>query len=346
MNVEQLELKIDDFIVVLDVAQPYFEINTFMNNELSIDDLQKFEIQLNGFGLNKTDLWTIHSSNTLYANFKVSSGFMDQKMILQLPKDRIASDVGIYFTIVPHFIPGLILVNIKRTPILSGQTLSPTIQEVAGRYSFSYSLADILKYSLLEFPQLVNSFEVDSEHAGFKLDKPSLKLSTSPGYLVTSYALNVHFTILSEASVGQTAINGQISQSNLTIGTFTNIGTERLVFSEQLLSWSLSAQNKKYLKIGDLPINVNLSLIDTRSSLSYANFLIAALLVCKTNEYPNIFNAKDVNGNINLCGTCPKGATCSPTGAEAPSRVDGYYKSVDSNGVYSLQNVILLKLVK
>ena len=316
------------------VSQPFFSIDTFLNNEITADGVQQFTIPLNIYGFAVDDLWVIDPSNLLYSSFKAKNGTVMTPMVLNLPKNNLASAVLIYFYIGKYKVPGLISVTIRRTPVISGQNLSPTIQAEGDKYQFAFRIPGNMKYSLVDYTSLTNRYTLLPQHSGLVYDASSILMNPVPGHIITGYDIVAKFVVTSDAVVGQTVLNGFVSGTSTTIGTFSAVnGSEALAFIDQNMTWLYDNQNTKILKVGDFPLTVNLSFIDTKKPVdSVATFAIVASLICPSGYFPNVFGQSS-DGKISLCATCPVGATCSATGSASPKGLPGYYE-INTNGVF------------
>ena len=335
-DVQSISITVGNYTFVSFVVQPYFQINSFMNNDINEYGKQRFEMKLKLNGLNETDEWEIHPKNTLYSSFVRTRVLVSEFLVLELPQDKIANEISIYFTVGPFKIPGLIVLTIKRIPVFNGQSLTPLIQQTLNSYEFSFRLPNIVKFSLQEFPLIENTFTLDPAHVELRYDAPNILSRTPASYIVNSYELKYKFKVESEAVVGKTYLNNKPSGELITIGAFTNTNNERVAIENLELKWIFNTTNQKVIKVGEFPLMVNISLSDSKFSSSFASFSAVASLVCKSGEYPNVFGKKNSVGNIDLCSACPDGAECFAAGDQAPKRKDGYYR-IEESGAYSFQ---------
>ena len=328
-------VKIGVNTVTTAVSRPFFAIDTFLNNEITFDGLQKFTFALDTYGFDSNEKWVIDTSNELYNSFLSKNGSMSDQLTLHLPANKIAKDLTIYFYIGPYKVPGLICINIRRTPIITGQNLSPTIELLpSGNYQFGFRVPDVLRYSLVDYSSITNSYKALPEHLGLAYDSSNVLMYPIPQKTVSQYDINAKFNVVSDAAVGQTVLNNLESGTTTSIGYLSIInGVEKVTFINQNITWAYDNQNTKILKVGDFPLMVNLTFIDTKKqALSIASFSIVASLICPSGQFPNVFGQTNDN-KISLCATCPDGATCSATGTGIPQGKTGYYE-LNNNGVY------------
>ena len=319
------------------VSIPYYAIETYMNNELTIRGFQQFSIQLNDTGFKPNDQWFIHPSNSLYSSFQVANGNIQTPMVLNLPRNKIAIGVLIYFYVGNNKVPGLIRITIKRTPVITGKTLAPSVQLLnEADYQFSFSLAEILGNSFVDNNEIINTYHLLPEHQALQFDATLIMISPIPGYFVSQYDIDANFNVVKSAN-GRLQLNGiQDAFTNISIANYSDI-QQMSVRSLQLI-WKYDNENTKLLKVGEFPLTMNMSLIDTKNAESVAKFSVVASVVCPVGLFPNVFGRRH-NGKIRLCETCPDKSTCSSSGSVIPKGEIGYWE-IESEGAYSYAECI------
>eukprot|EP00834_Sanchytrium_tribonematis_P001302 NODE_31_length_37178_cov_0.413576.p1 type:complete len:1968 gc:universal NODE_31_length_37178_cov_0.413576:11393-5490(-) len=324
-----IQIKVGNFVSGwISVIKPLFRIKSYMNAEL-LNGKQHFEILLNRDGLKDTDIWEIDSSNDLFLAFSRPRGNISDLVIFDLDRDKTANGLAIYFTI-NSVVPGVIIVELKRTPTISGQNLTPNIYtDAAGNYLFSVIIKNILKYSLVDYPSLSNKYDSD-----YLVDNSRTFFNESQ-YVRSEYQIDAMFKVSTDAVVGSTSADGARLMADgfmINIGSFQSNVSEVINFVNSNITWKYDNQNTKILKVGDFPLKVQMSLSDSRNPASSADFPIVAILTCDTGSVPNVFGATN-NNKISLCAPCPDGSTCSATGNTAPDGKKGFYEILNS-GVY------------
>eukprot|EP00834_Sanchytrium_tribonematis_P002659 NODE_87_length_21893_cov_0.496559.p1 type:complete len:1610 gc:universal NODE_87_length_21893_cov_0.496559:21521-16692(-) len=325
-DVTRIQIQIGNYVSSWQsVIKPIYRIKSYMNAELK-NNKQHYELLLDQNGLNATDTWQIDAKNdVLPLNL---NGTLSDLIILDLDKDKTATNLVIYFTI-NSIIPGVIIIDIKRTPTLSGQNLTPNIYtDENGNYLFSMVIRDIMKYSLVDCPSITN------QYAPYSVDFKSYY--TESHFINPSYSIDGIFRVSSDAVVGSTNADHVQSLNNLqivNIGVFTSNVTESVLFANTNITWKYDNKNNKLLQVGDFPLKVAMALTDYRNPSSSASFAVVASLTCNTGKVPNVFGVKESNATVPICADCPSGGICSADGSSLPTGLKGYYE-IYANGAY------------
>ena len=320
-NALKLELTIGTFNTTIDVVRPVFVVETFMNEHL-VDKNQFISFKWTDTGLKTNDTWLLDSSNSLYELFPVKNGTLNDSIDLYCPMDILADQLPIHFTLTQYNIPGIVFLTIKKTPTLFGQSLSPTLQMGSTGYSFEFQLDQIIKYSYLDVPKLANQFSITRPlFNDLKFNPGSFRQST---YELVS---NVLVTIPPKVGVLD------FGNTSVVLGRIEN---DAFTFIPFKLKWELPINNTYKYRVGDLPLTMNITLLDIKGQ-SKAIFPIISSLICSATEFPNVFGGKDKDNMIQMCSKCPVGGICDPRGASVPKREKGYYK-IENNGTYAFTN--------
>eukprot|EP00835_Amoeboradix_gromovi_P003448 NODE_228_length_13820_cov_0.664893.p1 type:complete len:1943 gc:universal NODE_228_length_13820_cov_0.664893:12388-6560(-) len=330
INANQISaaISIGPFDYDVPVVVPFTEFSTWMNNNLQ-NGTQVVTFKLNSNGISDGE-WSINNDNSLHGAFVKTNGLVNEDVIVQLPRNKLANKLTIAYkwTSSNIVIPGLIVLNIRRTPIIGGQSISSSISNSNGNYEFSFKLSDYVKYSLVDYEYLVNTYTSSTSNGQLTTNNSP---SNTPN---SSYKINATFKILNKV-LGTATYEGLEDGFNTTIGEFAIINNvETIDFEQGLVRWIFDDQDNNYLfKTGDFPLMLNVSFKDVLKWDSIALFTIATTLDCQNGTYPNVFGSLNKRNKIPLCANCPVGALCSSTGLQVPIGQKGYYELV-SNGQY------------